>query len=90
MFIILKLSRTYIGGKTEVGMIVASIATLVYLLPVARVVTWDIYQSVLELVALVTGVAFLSRVENKKGVLNAGMSLLDPSIQKVCPTGLSG
>jgi len=75
MFIILKLIRTYIGGKTEVGMIVASIATLVYLLPVAPGFTWDIYQAVLELVAVVTGVAFLSRIENKKGVLNAVKSL---------------
>jgi len=75
MFLILKLIRTYIGGKTEVGMIVASIATLVYLLPVAPGFTWDIYQAVLELVAVVTGVAFLSRIENKKGVLNAVKSL---------------
>jgi len=75
MFLILKLIRTYIGGKTEVGMIVASIATLVYLLPIAPGFTWDIYQAVLNLIAVITGVAFLSRVENKKGVLNAVKSL---------------
>ncbi len=76
MFGLIKLLRTFIGGKTELGIIVSLLALLVYAL---GWVSWmdeaDELIAILKIVGALTGVALLSRIEDKKGFLKALKSL---------------
>ena len=75
MLWILKLIRVYIGGKTEVGIVVSLFAIAIYVLPVWDSFTYEVLKGFLGIVGSLTGVAFLSRVENKEGLLNGAQSL---------------
>ncbi len=75
MFALLKLVRTLIGGKTELGIIVSVVALIVYLLPVVPAFGVDALLSLLKVVGILTGVALLSRIEDKEGFLKALKSL---------------
>ncbi len=76
MFAIVKMLRTFIGGKTELGIIVSLLALLAYAL---GLVSWldeaEELTAVLKIIGALTGVALLSRVENKEGFLRALKSL---------------
>ena len=75
MVFLVNMIRTFIGGKTELGIIVSALAVAVYVLPVAPNFTYEALTSVLYIVGALTGVALLSRVEDKKGFLKALQSL---------------
>ena len=75
MLWILKLIRIYIGGKSEVGILISVIAIAIYVLPIWDAFTFEALTGLLAIVASLTGVAFLSRVENKKGFVNGLKSL---------------
>ena len=75
MYGIIKLVRTFIGGKTELGIIVSVLALIVYLLPVVPAFGVDALLSLLKVVGILTGVALLSRIEDKEGFLKALKSL---------------
>ena len=72
---ILKLIRVYIGGKTEVGIVASVVSIVVYVLPVLDSFTYEALMGFLTIVASLTGVAFLSRVENKEGFIKGIASL---------------
>ena len=67
--------RTYIGGKTELGIIVAVLAGAIYILPIAPGFTFELLTSVLYIVGGLTGVAALGRVEGEQGTIDAFKSL---------------
>jgi len=75
MLSILRIVRIYVGGKTEIGLILFVSATAVYLLPIFPAFGWDQYMAFLVLLGAVTGTAFASRVEDKEGIFNALKSL---------------
>ncbi len=75
MVFIVNMIRTFIGGKTELGIIVSALAVAVYVLPVAPNFTFETLTSVLYIVGALTGVALLSRVEDKQGIIDAFKSL---------------
>jgi len=75
MFGLLKLIRTFIGGKTELGIIVSFGALIIYLLPIVPAFGADSLLSLLKVVGILTGVAHLSRVDDKEGFLRALKSL---------------
>jgi len=75
MVFLVNMIRTFIGGKTELGIIVSALAVAVYVLPVAPNFGYEALTSVLYIVGALTGVALLSRVEDKKGFLRALQSL---------------
>ena len=75
MLTLIKLIRTFIGGKTELGIIVSIVALIVYLLPVVPAFGVDALLSLLKVVGILTGVALLSRIEDKEGFLEAMKSL---------------
>ena len=67
--------RTYVGGKTELGIIVTVLAIAVYILPIAPGFTYEMLTSVLYIIGALTGVALLGRVENKQDTIDAFKSL---------------
>ncbi len=67
--------RKYIGGKTELGILLSTLAVAVYVLPVAPAFTYEALSSVLYIVGALTGVALLGRVEDKQGMIDAFKSL---------------
>lgn len=74
MLWILRLIRAYIGGKTEVGIIVGIGFTLSYAFgwwPDS----YDILRGIWGVIGALTGVAFAGRIENQEGVVNALKSL---------------
>ena len=76
MFVfITNMIRTWIGGKTELGILVSALAVAVYVLPVAPGFTYEALTSVLYIVGALTGVALLGRVEDKQGMIDAFRSL---------------
>lgn len=75
MFALVKLVRTFVGGKTELGIIVSFVALIVYLLPIVPAFGIDALLSLLKVVGILTGVALLSRIEDKEGFLKALKSL---------------
>lgn len=75
MFGLIKLIRTFIGGKTELGIIVSFVALVIYLLPIAPSFDVVLLTRFLEVVGMLTGVALLSRIEDKEGFLKALKSL---------------
>ncbi len=78
MFGLLKLVRVFIGGKTELGLVVSFGALIVYLLPIAP--GFGVVQliALYKVVAMLTGVALLSKIEDKEGFLNAIKSMFGP------------
>ena len=78
MFILLSTIRGLIGGITELGLLVCALALAVYVLPIFPGFTWESLTSVLYIAGAITGTAFLSRVEDKKGVIKAFKNLLKP------------
>lgn len=75
MVFLVNMIRTWIGGKTELGILVSVLALVLYTLPIAPWLTLDVLMALLKVVAMLTGVALLSRVEDKKGFLRAMQSL---------------
>ena len=76
MFVlIVNVIRKYVGGKTELGILVTALAVAVYVLPVAPNFTFAALESVLYIVGALTGVALLGRVEDKQGMIDAFKSL---------------
>ena len=75
MFGALKFIRLFIGGKTEVGIIVSALAIAAYVLPVFPSFTFEALESLLYVAGALTGVALLGRVEDKEGFLRALQSL---------------
>ncbi len=75
MFGLLKLIRTFIGGKTELGILVSLIALAAYILPIAPSFTNEALFALLKVVGALTGVALLSRIEDKEGFVDAMASL---------------
>lgn len=75
MVFLVNMIRTFIGGKTELGILVAGFAVAVYVLPIAPGFTWEVLKTLLYIVGSLSGVALLSRVEDKKGMLKALQSL---------------
>ena len=67
--------RKYVGGKTELGILVSALAIAVYILPVAPGFSYEALSSVLYIVGALTGVALLGRVEDKQGIIDAFKSL---------------
>jgi hypothetical protein len=72
MFSLLKWIRAFIGGKSEFGLIVSLLALVGY------AVGWPAFIDTIEellafysIVGTFTGVAFLSRIEDKEGFLKA-------------------
>ncbi|KKM95896.1 hypothetical protein LCGC14_1183580 [marine sediment metagenome] len=78
MITLINLVRTFIGGKTELGIIVSVVALIIYLLPIVPAFGVDALLSLLKVVGILTGVALLSRIEDKKGFLKALKSLFGP------------
>ncbi len=78
MLTLINLVRTFIGGKTELGIIVSVVALIVYLLPVVPAFGVDALLSLLKVVGILTGVALLSRIEDKRGFVEALKSLFGP------------
>ena len=75
MVFLVNMIRTFIGGKTELGIIVTALAIATYVLPIAPGFTFEALSVVLKIVGMLTGVALLSRVEDKRGMLKALQSL---------------
>lgn len=75
MVFLVNMIRTFIGGKTELGLIVAALAIATYVLPIAPGFTYEALTSVLYIIGALTGVALLGRVENKQGTIDAFKSL---------------
>lgn len=75
MFALLKLVRAFIGGKTELGLVVLGLSLLVFILPIAPGFTWGVMSNVLYIVGAITGTALASRIEDKEGVIKALQSL---------------
>ena len=75
MVYLVNLIRTYIGGKTELGIIVTIGAVVTYVLPIAPGFTYEMLTSVLYIIGALTGVALLGRVEDKQGTIDAFKSL---------------
>ena len=75
MVFLVNMIRTFIGGKTEVGIIVAALAIATYVLPIVPGFTYEALTSVLYIVGALTGVALLGRVEDKQGTIDAFKSL---------------
>ena len=75
MFGLVKLIRMFIGGKTELGILVSLGAVLVFILPIMPAFSMEALLALLKVVGALTGVALLSRVEDKEGFLKALQSL---------------
>ena len=75
MFGLLKLVREFIGGKTELGLIIMLVAVGVYVLPIAPDFDWEALMGLLTAFGGMTGVAMASRIEAKEGIIKAIRSL---------------
>jgi len=75
MFYILRFIRAYIGGKTELGLLFSILALAIYMLPIVPQFTFDMLVPVLTIIGTFTGTALFSRIEDKKGTLDAFKSL---------------
>ena len=76
MVFLVNMIRTFIGGKTELGISLGILAGIAY---ITGLVPWlDSFEeltAILKVVGMLTGVALLTRVEDKKGMLKALQSL---------------
>ncbi len=79
MFAVMKLIRGLVGGKTELGIIISVVALVVFALPVMPWFGAVQLIAFFKVVGIFTGVSLLSRIEDKKGFLEALKSLFTPA-----------
>jgi hypothetical protein len=78
MLLVLTLIRKYIGGKTEFTFLVAFILTILFIAPIPFMawLTAGVYTKILLFMGTFAGSALLSRIEDKKGLGPAFLSLI--------------